>query len=468
MGEKPVLHFFNTFTLEKEVFQPLKKNHVRLYTCGPTVYDYAHIGNFRAYLFEDLLHRVLRWAGYRVTQVMNITDVDDKTIDGAKKAGVALDIYTQKYVDGFFEDLKTLKITESEHYPRATQHIPQMIRLIKQLITKDLAYVGEDGSVYYRTSSFKNYGQLSKKKLEANVAGARVSQDEYDKEELRDFALWKKTKETGEPSWSSPWGEGRPGWHIECSAMSIELLGEQFDIHTGGEDNIFPHHENEIAQSEGATGKKFVNYWLHCRHLLVVGEKMSKSKGNFYTLRSLIEKGFSPQTVRYLLLIHNYRQPLNFTLSGLKAAGEAIQRLRDFWQRVEDFSAQEKRPADDLLDSFEDQFRKGLCDDLNIAHSMAALFECVNEGNKRMDRSALTLSEKKSLLKFMEEADSILDVTKPERIDLPEEIQQLVTAREEARKSKQYQAADAFRLELVNKGYVLEDTPQGLKVKKKI
>jgi len=468
MSEKPTIHFFNTLSLEKEVFTPLKKNQVRLYTCGPTVYDYAHIGNFRAYLFEDLLHRVLRWAGYRVTQVMNITDVDDKTIAGAKREGVPLDAYTQKYLDGFFEDLKTLKITPSEHYPRATQHIPQMIRLIKKLIAKDLAYVGEDGSVYYRTAQFKDYGKLSKKKLEANVAGARVAQDEYDKEELQDFALWKKKKDESEPSWPSPWGEGRPGWHIECSAMSMELLGEQFDIHTGGEDNIFPHHENEIAQSEGATEKKFVNYWLHCRHLLVDGEKMSKSKGNFYTLRALIEKGFNPQAVRYLLLIHNYRQPLNFTLTGLKAAGEAIQRLRDFWARVESFKAEDKRPADDLLEAFEDQFRKGLLDDLNIAHSMAALFECVNDGNKKMDRSGLVLSEKRSLLKFLEEADSILEVMRPESLALPEIIQKLVEAREEARKNKQYQEADAFRLELSNQGYVLEDTPEGVKIKRKI
>ena len=467
MTEKPILYFFNTFSAEKEAFEPIKPNHVRMYTCGPTVYDFAHIGNFRAYIFEDLLHRVLKWAGYRVTQVMNITDVDDKTIDGSRKAGVALDEFTQKYLDAFFEDLKVLKITPSEHYPRATQHIPQMIRVIKKLIEKDLAYAGDDGSVYYRTSKFKNYGKLSKKKLEANIAGARVSQDEYEKEEMQDFALWKKKKEESEPSWPSPWGEGRPGWHIECSAMSMELLGEHFDIHTGGEDNIFPHHENEIAQSEGTTGQKFVNVWLHCRHLMVEGEKMSKSKGNFYTLRDLVKQGFNPLAIRYLLLIHNYRQPLNFTLQGLKGANEAIQRLKDFWVRVENYKAEDKRPADDLLDAFEAQFRKGLRDDLNIAHSMAALFECVNDANKKMDRQGLTLSEKKALLKFLEEADSILDVMRPEILTIPDEIQQLIQAREEARKNKHFQDADAFRNQILEKGYVLEDTPQGIQVKKK-
>ncbi len=465
--EKEELYFFNTYSGEKEKFEPLKGRKVSYYACGPTVYDYAHIGNFRAYIFEDLLLRVLKWAGYNVKQVMNITDVDDKTIAGSIKEGVSLGEYTQKYTDDFFEDLKALRITPAAEYPRATNYISQMIKIIKKLIKKDLAYVGEDGSVYYRVSNFPDYGKLSKKDLEANVAGARVSQDEYEKETAQDFALWKKKKEENEPSWPSPWGEGRPGWHIECTAMSTELLGEQIDIHTGGEDNIFPHHENEIAQSEGYTDKKFVKHWMHCRFLLVNGEKMSKSKGNFYTVRDLIKGEHDPLAIRYLLLIHNYRHPLNFTLEGLKGASEAITRLKNFWTRLEKYSAKDVRPQDDLLDMFQEQFRKGLRDDLNIAHSVAAIFECLNEANKKMDRNGLTLSEKKSLLKFLEEADSILDCMRPETVEVPQEITGLVEARKAARENKNFEEADRLRDEIIEKGFILEDTPGGVEVKKK-
>jgi cysteinyl-tRNA synthetase len=460
------LKFVDTFSGNLETFTPIKKGEVSLYTCGPTVYDYAHIGNFRAYIFEDLLHRVLKWAGYRVNQVMNITDVDDKTIEKAMASNISLGEFTGKYQDAFFADLKSLKITPAQSYPRATDYIPQMIKLIESLIEKDLAYVGDDGSVYYRTAKFENYGKLSKKDLEANIAGARVSQDEYEKEEMSDFALWKKKKMDGEPCWESPWGEGRPGWHIECSAMAMDLLGDQFDMHTGGEDNIFPHHENEIAQSEGSTGKKFVNYWLHCRFLLVGGEKMSKSKGNFYTLRDLVDKGYDPVVVRYLLLVHNYRHPLNFTEEGLKAASESIKRLQDFWVRLEEYSAKDTRPADDLLDMFQKQFRKGISEDLNIAHSLAALFECMNDANKKMSRKGLTLSEKKSLLKFMEEADSILDCMKLEKAEVPDLINELLSKREEARKSKDFSEADRLRDEILSSGFVLEDTSEGVRVKK--
>lgn len=466
MSKKPLV-FFDTYSDEKKKFEPLKSREVLFYSCGPTVYDHAHIGNFRAYIFEDLLHRVLKWAGYKVKQVMNITDVDDKTIEGARKEGVPLNDYTQKYIESFQEDLKRLKVTPAACYPRATDYVPQIIKIIKKLMKKDLAYVGDDGSVYFRTSRFKDYGKLSKKDLEANVAGARVSQDEYEKEEVRDFALWKKKKEESEPSWPSPWGEGRPGWHIECTAMSLELLGEQLDFHTGGEDNVFPHHENEIAQSESVTEKKFVNFWMHCRFLLVNGEKMAKSKGNFYTVKDLVDEGYDPLAIRYLLLVHNYRHPLNFTLDGLKGAGESIRRLKDFWTRLEAYSAKDVRPTDDLLDLFKEQFWKGLGDDLNIAHSMAALFECVNDANKKMDRNGLTLSEKKSVLKFLEEADTILDMIKPEKIEVPQEIQDLVTARENARSEKNYTEADRLRGEIQEKGFVLEDTPQGVQVKKR-
>jgi len=464
---KKDLVFFNTLSGKKERFKPLKPQEVGFYSCGPTIYDYAHIGNLRAYLFEDLLHRVLKWAGYQVNQVMNLTDVDDKTIEGARKEDVPLARFTHRYAESFFEDMKTLRITPAAKYPRATEYISQMTQLIEALIQKGLAYIGDDGSVYYRTSQFQNYGKLSKKDLKANIAGARVSQDEYDKEQMQDFALWKKQKDEKEPAWDSPWGKGRPGWHIECSAMSMDLLGEHFDIHTGGEDNIFPHHENEIAQSEGATGRRFVNYWLHCRFLLVDGEKMSKSKNNFYTLRDLTLKGHDPLALRYLLMTHHYRHPVNFTFQGLRSAEEAMRRLNDFWTRVEEYEPTQKTGENKIFKQFHVEFQKGLSDDLNISQAMAGLFECVMEANKQMDAEALSLESKKHVQNLLEEADSILDVVRPEKLSLPEEIQQLVDARQEARKKSEFEEADRLRKLIGEKGYTLEDKSDGVRVKKK-
>ncbi|HNV85598.1 MAG TPA: cysteine--tRNA ligase, partial [Candidatus Omnitrophota bacterium] len=315
------IRFFNTLTGKKEDFVPLKNGTVGMYTCGPTVYDYAHIGNFRTFIFEDLLRRFLGCAGYVVRHVMNITDVDDKTIAGANRERKTLEEFTAKYIQAFNEDLKALNIREPSCQPRATQEIGEMQKLIGRLIQKDVAYAN-DGSVYFRVGAFPGYGKLSKKNLEENISGARVDVDEYEKEIASDFVLWKKTK-PGEPSWDSPWGPGRPGWHIECSAMSMKYLGESFDIHAGGEDLVFPHHENEIAQSEAATGvSPFARFWLHSKFLLADGEKMSKSKGNFYTLRDLLEKGHDPMAIRYALLCVHYRSPLNFTLEGLREAGE--------------------------------------------------------------------------------------------------------------------------------------------------
>ena len=324
----PMIRFYNTLSGQIEEFIPLEPGQVKMYTCGPTVYDYAHIGNFRAYVFEDLLKRFLLAMGFKVTHVMNITDVDDKTIRGAKAKNLSLEEYTKIYTEAFFEDIDTLKILRADYYPRATQHIPDVVKMIKGLMARGYAYE-KDGSIYFDVSKFPNYGQLAKIKISELKTGVRIDADEYSKDSVQDFALWKKRKE-GEPYWETELGPGRPGWHIECSVMSTKYLGETFDIHCGGVDNIFPHHENEIAQSEAYTGKKFVNYWLHCHHLIVEGEKMSKSKGNFYTLRDLTSRGVDPLDLRYLLLATHYRKMLNFTFDGLRQAGAARRRLYDF------------------------------------------------------------------------------------------------------------------------------------------
>ena len=343
------MQLFNTFTRNKQEFHKKPGQKVTLYTCGPTVYDYAHIGNFRSFVFEDLLRRFLEFKGCDVNHVMNITDVDDKTIAGANREGKQLQEFTAKYIDAFREDLKMLNIFEPNganpkyrlNQPRATEEIPAMIELIGQLEKSGHAYAN-DGSVYYRVASFDKYGKLSNKKLEQNIQGARVDVDEYDKEHGSDFVLWKKAKE-GEPTWDSPWGKGRPGWHIECSAMSVKHLGQPIDIHAGGEDLIFPHHENEIAQSEAASGSEFVKLWLHCKFLLVNGEKMSKSKGNFYTLRDLLAQGHDPMAIRYALLAVHYRTPLNFTMDSLKEAAEVIKRLDDCYSQCLNYVS---HPAD--------------------------------------------------------------------------------------------------------------------------
>ncbi|MDH4257816.1 MAG: cysteine--tRNA ligase, partial [Candidatus Aminicenantes bacterium] len=320
-----MIRFFNTLSGKLEPFHPLKKGEVKLYTCGPTVYDHAHIGNFRAYAFEDLLKRFLVFMGYKVTHVMNITDVDDKTIKGAHSEGISLQEYTKKYIDSFFKDIDTLRMARADHYPRATEHIPEMIQMIKGLMEKGYAYA-KDGSIYFSIAKFPNYGRLSKINLKELKPGERVELDEYEKDNIIDFALWKHKKE-GEPFWETEVGPGRPGWHIECSVMSSKYLGETFDIHCGGTDNIFPHHENEIAQSEAYFGKKFVNYWLHCRHLIVDGEKMSKSLGNQYTLRDLLDKNIDPLVLRFLLISTHYRKMLNFTFKALEQASASLGRV---------------------------------------------------------------------------------------------------------------------------------------------
>jgi cysteinyl-tRNA synthetase len=461
------IRLFNTLTRRKEKFTPIDKDKVRMYTCGPTVYDYAHIGNFRAFLFEDLLKRWLEYRGYTVTHVMNLTDVDDKTIKASQNQQISLQQYTQHYADAFFEDIKKLNIKPANHYPKATDHIPEMTALIKTLIQKGYAYKGEDNSTYYAIAKFKNYGKLSKIKVKALKTGARVKQDEYTKEQAQDFALWKAyTQEDGKVFWDTELGKGRPGWHIECSVMSMTYLGETFDIHCGGIDNMFPHHENEIAQSEAATDKKFVNYWLHNEHLLVERKKMAKKFGNFYTLRDLLGKGYDPIALRYLLLSTHYRQQFNFTFEGLDAAKSAIERLRNFVRRLQDAGGKGSGgKIAELLRKVQLGFGEAMDDDLNISVALAVLFDFVRDVNVLLDAGVVSGSEAGKVCEVVVGLDGVLGVTGEVKTEeaLPEEVVELIGKREEARKARDWKTADAIRLKLRGMGVVVEDTSQGVR-----
>jgi cysteinyl-tRNA synthetase len=459
--------FFNTLTRKKEMFVPLDEGKVKMYTCGPTVYDFAHIGNFRAFLFEDLLKRWLIQRGFKVTHVMNLTDIDDKTIKGSQKQQVPLRQFTDFYVKAFFEDIKALNIQPADVYPKATDHIPEMVTLIKTLMAKGIAYRGEDGSIYYAISKFPDYGKLSKIKTAELKTGARVSQDEYAKEEAQDFALWKAwTPEDGDVYWETELGKGRPGWHIECSAMSMKYLGETFDIHCGGVDNMFPHHENEIAQSEAATGKKFVNYWMHNEHLLVEGKKMAKRFGNFYTLRDLLAKGVDPIAIRYLLLSTHYRQQFNFTFEGLEAAKGAVDRLRNFVRRLHDTDGKGSGEKISVLTSkLEACFGGSLDDDLNIGIALASLFDFVREVNNLLDANVVSKAEASKVGGLIMQYDAVLGIIGEVPIEeaLPTDVDALVQKREEARKAKNWKDADAIRTQLRAMGIILEDTAQGVR-----
>ncbi len=459
--------FFNTLTRKKEAFIPLVPGKVKIYTCGPTVYDYAHIGNFRAFLFEDLLKRWLVYQGFKVTHVMNLTDIDDKTIKGSQKQGIPLRQFTDFYIKAFFEDIKALNIQPADVYPKATDHIPEMVQLIKNLIAKGTAYKGEDGSIYFSVCKFPDYGKLSHIKVSELKAGARVCQDEYCKEEAQDFALWKAwTPEDGDVFWETELGKGRPGWHIECSAMSTKYLGETFDIHCGGVDNMFPHHENEIAQSEGATGKKFVNYWMHNEHLQVEGKKMSKRFGNFYTLRDLLAKGYDPIAIRYLLISTHYRQQFNFTFEGLEAAKAAIERLRNFVRRLHEVEGTTSTgKVATLMAKLEACFGGSMDDDLNIGIALSSLFDFVREINSMLDANIISKDEAAEVGGLMMRLDEVLGVIgKVEAKEaLPSDIDALVQKREEARKAKNWKEADAIRAQLKAMGIVLEDTAQGIR-----
>ena len=450
------LNFYNTATRRLEPFQPLVPGEARLYTCGPTVYNFAHIGNFRAYVFEDILVRVLAYAGYKVTQVMNLTDVDDKTIKGCRAAGIPLKDYTKPYIDAFFEDIRTLNITPAAKYPAATDHIPEMQALIAKLFEKGLAYKSDDGSVYFNVAKFPSYGHPAHIDVSGMRGGARVSQDEYEKESVGDFALWKGySPDDGAVVWDSPWGKGRPGWHIECSAMSMKYLGETFDLHTGGIDNLFPHHENEIAQAEAATGKPFVNTWMHCAHLRVNGEKMSKSLGNFFTLRDLLEKGWSGREIRYVLINAHYRQGLNFAFSALEDARKSLERIDRCVETATEGDAPE------WATKFLDEFAAAVNDDLNLPKAFAALFGLVRETNAHGGGPVL------SVFRRMDEVLGVIFFGKAEKAEVPAEIQALLDQRAEARKARNWAESDRLRDELAAAGWAVKDSKDGQTVTRK-
>ena len=437
-----------------------------MYTCGPTVYNYAHIGNFRAYIFEDLLRRYLIYKGYKVTQVMNITDIDDKSIRDSRKAGIPLKEITDKYTKAFFEDIDTLRIQRAEHYPHATEHIAEMVDMIKTLFQKGYAYVAGN-SVYYNIRKFADYGKLAHINIDELKAGARIDSDEYEKEEAHDFALWKGwTEEDGDVYWETELGKGRPGWHIECSAMSRAYLGKTFDIHTGGVDNIFPHHQNEIAQSEACNGQKFVNYWLHAEYLIVEGKKMSKSLGNFYTLRDLIAKGYDPVAIRYALLSIPYRKQLNFTFDALEAAKGAIQRIRDFVRNIAEANAEKDNPKiDELINKAKNEFEAGLDDDLNIAQALAGIFEFIKSVNVLLSQNQVSANDSKKVLDLMKKFDTILDVIKEDKNadnEFVKYVEQKIQERLKAKKEKNWSLADSIRNELAERGVILEDKAGGI------
>ena len=492
------LRFFNTYSRQLEEFRPRDPaaHKIDIYTCGPTVYSRAHIGNFRAYIFEDLLQRHLELRGYKVHRVMNITDVDDKTIRGAREAGVPLSKFTAQFKQAFFEDIETLRIKRADEFPAATDrhYIDKMIEMISMLIFRGLAYQAEDKSVYFRINKFSDYGKLAHFDLTQLQSTGRVKHDEYDKEHLGDFALWKAwDEEDGDVGWESPWGRGRPGWHIECSAMATALLGDQIDIHCGGVDNIFPHHEAEIAQSEGVTGKKFVRYWLHCAHLLVDGQKMSKSLGNFYTLPDLLEKGYSGREIRYALMRVHYRAPLNFTWNGMKEARESLGRIDDWLMRLRETaganvvgtprrgvrSAQRADPTS--------QFEEALDDDLNISAALGFLFETIRETNRAMDRNELDTATVSAWLNWWNRINNVLDVEERKPVatlvtegrlemkgalstvhirggPLPVEVAKLVEARTQARAAKDFRTSDELRDKIAALGWEVRDTKDGQKL----
>jgi len=464
------LRFHNTLTQQVEDFQPASDGIVRMYTCGPTVYDYAHVGNFRTFTFVDLLRKWLRASGFKLDHVMNVTDVDDKIIRNAVAQHKSLNEYTEIYTRAFLEDCATLRLERPEKLTPATEHIQDMVSAIERLCQTGHTYESE-GSTYFRISTFPSYGKLSHNDFSGNISGARVDVDEYDKADVRDFALWKAPKE-GEPAWETAIGPGRPGWHIECSVMAIKYLGETLDIHAGGVDLVFPHHENEIAQSESLTGKPFARFWLHAEFLMVEGQKMSKSLGNYFTLRDILAKGHAPEAIRYLLLSVPYRKQLNFTFDGLKSAATAIDRLRNFKLRLETDmfpeggnQAMSERTAKAMAD-----FSASLDDDLNTAEALAAVFEYVRDANSAMDSGEFRRDNVRGALEFLEKFDSIFDVIKPsaragELSD--EQVDGLIAERTASKKSKDFARADQIRQQLSDQGIILEDTKSGVRWKRK-
>jgi cysteinyl-tRNA synthetase len=469
------IQFHNTLTDRTEPFVPLVKGEVRAYTCGPTVYDFAHIGNFRTFVFQDILRRYLKSRGYRVIQVMNLTDVDDRIIQKAAAAGVSIREYTDKYIQAYLDDRQALNLEAPEYVARATEHIDDMVELIQRLTAKGVTYTSE-GSIYFRISKFPDYGKLSKIDVAGMQTGARVDVDRYDKDNARDFALWKAPK-PGEHFWETPIGPGRPGWHIECSAMAMKYLGETLDIHSGGVDLTFPHHENEIAQSEAATGKPFSLYWLHAEHLLVDQEKMSKSMGNFATLRELFAHGHKPSSVRFLLASVPYRRQLNFTAESLQGAASSVERLRTFAARIRSGKFPEgASPAmAERVGKSREDFDRGLADDLNTAQALAAIFDLVRDVNTAMDRGEFRQGDAATVLTALESFDAIFAVLRdddgeklqalglaPDSPSLSDaEIEALVAERQAARKRRDFAASDRIRDQLADRGVILEDSRDG-------
>lgn len=465
-----MLKFQNTLTGKVEEFRSLEENHVRMYVCGPTVYAFAHIGNFRSFVFADVLRRYLKYKGYRVTHVMNITDVEDRIIKYSREAGEDIDTYTAKYIDALWQDFDDLGCERPEVTPRATRHIPEMVYIIQKLEELGHAYTSDD-SIYYRINSFPEYGKLSKINFAGNIVGAseRIDTDRYDKEDARDFALWKSAG-PDEQAWDTPIGRGRPGWHIECSAMSMEYLGETFDIHAGGIDLVFPHHENEIAQSEGATGEQFVKYWLHAEHLKVDGETMSKSKGNYYTFRDLKDQGFSPVAIRYLLLSVPYRKQINFTLEGLRAAEKTVSSLRDFRARLEEARVEPGSNAElrQATERAARGFEEGLDDDLNTSVALAAVHNLSREVNSALACGVVAEENRNELIALLDRFDSVLNIFgQPQRVMLDAEVQALIDERQEARRRRDFTRADEIRDQLASVGIILEDTKDGVRWKRR-
>ena len=462
------MNVFNSLTRRNEELRPIADNTIRLYTCGPTVYNFAHIGNFRAYTFEDILRRVIQFNGMKVKQVMNLTDVDDKTIKGANAAGVKLTDYTKTYKDAFFADLKKLNIQPAEVYPAATDHIPEMIALVQKLMEKGVAYQSEDKSVYFKVREFPGYGKLAHIDFDNQRTGLRCAADEYDKENVGDFALWKAWEESDGPvAWDSPWGKGRPGWHIECSAMSMKYLGETFDLHTGGIDNLFPHHENEIAQAEAATGKEFVKTWMHCAHLRVNGEKMSKSLGNFFTLRDLIEKGWTGREIRYVLINAHYRSGLNFAFSALDDARKSLEKIDRCVERLAQAAktsssgASASRLPRSEFSAPLAKFTEAVNDDLNIPMAFAALFELVRICNG-LAVDAEAANEALAVFKRMDEVLGVIFFGNEKKtVEIPSDIQALLDQRAEARKVKNWAESDRLRDEITAKGWFVKDSKNG-------
>jgi len=474
-----MLKLFNTLSRKKEAFKPLKGKEVGMYTCGPTVYDYAHIGNFRAYVCSDILKRFLKFSGFKVNHIMNLTDVDDKTIKRSQEEKVTLKQLTEKYSNAFFDDLKELGIQPADVFPRATDHIKEMIVLINTLLKKGFAYLSNDDSVYYDISKFKDYGKLSHYKIKQLKKGAseRIKSDQYEKEQAQDFALWKSySKEDGDVFWNAEFTingkkqviRGRPGWHLECSVMSMKYLGESFDIHSGGVDLIFPHHENEIAQSEAATGKKFVKYWLHNGWLLVFGKKMSKSFGNFFTLRDLVKKGYSPRAIRLELMSTQYRQEFDFTFNSLNEAVERIKRIDNFLDRLGQISEEKGTSTiEKMTDDFKDRIIHALDDDMNTPKALGEFFSFIREANTLIDNKEISKTQAKEVLQFLKQMDTVFNLIAEKKEEkISQEVQQLVKEREKVRREKKFARADEIRQKLKELGYIVEDSPEGPRIKK--